>query len=599
MLPRIVGDGIELVRIDRSTRLIATARLVTPRVAAMLAGLLLAALGAWLARAAPPRRLVALLDDAAVFSAQVGASLRDAFGNATGEQKAALALLVLMAIATRAPFMVLPLGYDESITYVYFASRGLIDIVTDYAIPNNQVLHTLLVRLSVDLLGDSPLAVRLPAFLAGMLLVPATFWLVHRLFGRNSALLASAIVAVSPALVEYSAQARGYTMLALALVLGFAIATLLGDRSTVTGWLAFAAVFALGFFTVPTMAFGYGVVCAWLLLSAPRERRLRLGGELAAATAVMVAVVAVLYVPIILRSGLDSLLGNRYVVALPWRAFLSRNAHNAGALATCWTSPAPGVIGPLLGAGVVAAIGASRRPGAPAAALLLALGWIALLAAVQRVAPPPRTLHMLLPLAAGLAACGLAALYRIVRRREPGREWPIAIVVLAAVWAISQPIAHAAIIRGGMVPGQVGSNFCSEGYFVDGGLIVARLRPELAAGRVLVAEQSSGIIESVQYEMLRAGFPPTLAYAQARGSAPGPLAGTDHFYVALNRSHLGRDSSPRDVADMFGQDPRAFAELFESPLLIARLDISDLYRVDRRTPPDDPPAHPVRIRYPI
>jgi hypothetical protein len=221
------------------------------------------------------------------------------------------------------------------------------------------------------------------------------------------------------------------------------------------------------------------------------------------------------------------------------------------------------------------------------------------MAVLQRVAPPPRTLHMALPVIAAVAAWGLVVLYRIPRKREPGRDWSIVVPLLAAAWAASQPIAHAAILRAGKVPGEVGANFCSEGYFVDGGLIVARLRPELAAGAVLVAEQHSGIIESVQYEMLRAGLSPVLAYAQARGTPPGPLADADHFFVVLNRSHLGGVSGPGDIADLFGMDRGSFRDAFAVPVLLARLDISDLYRVDRRSPPDGATPPPVRIRYPM
>jgi hypothetical protein len=73
----------------------------------------------------------------------------------------------------------------------------------------------------------------------------------------------------------------------------------------------------------------------------------------------------------------------------------------------------------------------------------------------------------------------------------------------------------------------------------------------------------------------------------------------DHFYVALNRSHLGGMSGPGDIADLFGMDRRSLRDAFAVPVLLARLAISDLYRVDRRTPPDSAAAVPVRIRYPM
>ena len=78
-------------------------------------------------------------------------------------------------------------------------------------------------------LGNQPWVLRLPALLGGVLLVPATYALARLLFSPRAAVLSASFVAVSSYLVEYSTNARGYTLQALAfVVLGSAILGVLG-----------------------------------------------------------------------------------------------------------------------------------------------------------------------------------------------------------------------------------------------------------------------------------------------------------------------------------------------------------------------------------
>ncbi|MGA2805089.1 MAG: glycosyltransferase family 39 protein [Acidimicrobiales bacterium] len=62
----------------------------------------------------------------------------------------------------------------------------------------------------VSVLGDGQFALRAPSALVGAGLTPVTFFLGRRMFGTRSAVIAASIVAVSPALVVWNQQARGY-----------------------------------------------------------------------------------------------------------------------------------------------------------------------------------------------------------------------------------------------------------------------------------------------------------------------------------------------------------------------------------------------------
>ncbi len=87
----------------------------------------------------------------------------------------ALISFIILGLVLRFAFLGRPMGHDETYTYMAFASRGIKTAITDYHLPNNHVLHTILVVISTSLFGNSPEAIRLPAFIAGVLLIPAVY----------------------------------------------------------------------------------------------------------------------------------------------------------------------------------------------------------------------------------------------------------------------------------------------------------------------------------------------------------------------------------------------------------------------------------------
>ncbi|MBA3826217.1 MAG: glycosyltransferase family 39 protein [Ktedonobacterales bacterium] len=89
---------------------------------------------------------------------------------------------------------------------------------------------------------------RLVPALAGTAIIPATYALTRRLFATPVALGAAALVAVNEFLVEYSQQARGYTLFVLLLTLSYlALARWLAGEQRALWW--FAALAVLGFLT--------------------------------------------------------------------------------------------------------------------------------------------------------------------------------------------------------------------------------------------------------------------------------------------------------------------------------------------------------------
>ncbi|HNQ21528.1 MAG TPA: hypothetical protein PKK06_00370 [Phycisphaerae bacterium] len=117
--------------------------------------------------------------------------------------------------AVRCGFLDQPIRYDEAWNYLFYSSRTPTHILTSLH-PNNHMLRTLLVRVASHWVGTSPAGLRVPALVAGVLLIPLTAWLAWTLCAsRVSALLAALMVCASSPLVEYSTNSRGYTWLAV------------------------------------------------------------------------------------------------------------------------------------------------------------------------------------------------------------------------------------------------------------------------------------------------------------------------------------------------------------------------------------------------
>lgn len=79
-------------------------------------------------------------------------------------------------------------------------------------------LHHAILWVTVRLLGDGELAVRLPSVLLGTALVPALYAAGHELWDRRTGLAAAALGAVAPLVVWYSQEARMYALVMLLMV---------------------------------------------------------------------------------------------------------------------------------------------------------------------------------------------------------------------------------------------------------------------------------------------------------------------------------------------------------------------------------------------
>ena len=443
----------------------------------------------------------------------------------------ALLAVTVIAVLVRLEFLFQPMRYDESVTFVHYASRPWYIALTTYTAPNNHVFHSELAQLTTAVFGGAPWAVRLPAFMAGILLVPATYVAGRALYGKHAALIAAALVAASSVVIEYSTNARGYTLIALCFALLLALGTRLLTSSNQAEWLAFALLGAIGFFTVPVMLYAFGAVATWVAISLllAGERRL-LVRRLLPAVAVTVVLSGLAYAPIVAASGLASLVDNEFVRSLAWTEFADELPDSLRSTWDGWNRDVPLPIAVALVAGFATALLFHRRLARIAVPpALAALVFIAPVVVVQRVVPFERVWLFLLPLYLITAAAGILFLLRPLATRVGGEA--VAALILAVVLAGS--LAGNAVATQSVAESEDTSTFRDAERVGD--LLARELRP---GDKVLVAPPADAILE---YDLRRRGLDPAaLLYWQEPGATRRFLVvvkeGPDDYPLAYLRA---------------------------------------------------------------
>jgi uncharacterized membrane protein len=464
---------------------------------------------------------------------------------------AAAAAILVSAIAVRVAYLDVPLRYDEATTYDNFVSKPLYVALANYATPNNHLLNTLLAKLSVGLFGSEPWAIRLPALLAGIALVPATFAFARLFYGRVAALLAAALVAASSTLVEYSTNARGYTLVALATVVVLLASAHALERDSVGAWALVAVVGALGLYAVPIMVYPLGGAFLWIVASAWLARR-PLGSVLAriGVTALVTTVLTLLlYAPVYAASGVRSVTANEFVEPRTFRTLLDLFPEHVSVTVDTWTRDLPLAAAILLAAGLLAGIvGSPWISRFPVPVVVTVVVWALAVVAAQRVIPYTRVWLFLVP----LVAATTAGFYGWLLERRPWAARAAPVVAVAVALAGSLLVLDADSVRASR----------ETGGLLDAPAIAAVLAERVEPGDRILATGSDTIL---QYYLERDGIDAApLLYTN------GP---SDRTYVVVNT--LGGQTLDGQLAQLDDLDER------DPPELLRSFDSGAVYLVRR------------------
>jgi len=230
--------------------------------------------------------------------------------------KSTLVLIILgiflLGLATRLVHLEHPARHDEAHNYLYnvYAAQPW-----DYTEPNNHVFHTLLGILIIPLTEPSLEAFRVVSLMAACALILLSAWVAGRIGSQHhlAALLAGLFICGSSRLIDYSINARGYSLLFSIVLVIWGLLMVLSDHPRrIWLWLAIAFLAALGCWTIPIMILPlFGMSVLFLLNNHQDLKRLVLPGIFTTVLFALLTLIA--YLPIIHQNGWEALVSNRWV----------------------------------------------------------------------------------------------------------------------------------------------------------------------------------------------------------------------------------------------------------------------------------------------
>ena len=389
-----------------------------------------------------------------------------------------------------------PIRYDEAATYLMYATHPLYRGLSNYSYTNNHLFNTLLVHFSIRAFGDTTFALRLPALIAGCLTIPMSWLTARTLYGRLAGILTAGCVAALPTFIEFSINARGYSLqwdFILAMMCGAAI--LISRPSLKTAWLAFIAAGVGGLYCIPTMVIPASGLAIWMLVSAVSA-----GGlaqlkdflkKLVVAGFAMGLLALLFYLPPILSSGPAALLSNRFVSPRE-TSFFGGLGPFAHATWLRWSEGVPAPIIWILLSGIVVGLIFYRKVSVYAVPMTVALWvWSFVFAWSRNILGYPRVWDYLLLAAIIAASAGLSLLLGLLGGLSEPRR---------VVFAATASVLLAVVVGASLIHERLLFRSNETGALVDTTQVVEFLKNELRPGDALVVNFPAETI--IEYSLL-------------------------------------------------------------------------------------------------
>lgn len=329
-----------------------------------------------------------------------------------------------LALYLRLEHLNKPLFHDEAYTVTAFASHSFLKAISDYSLPNNHILNTILVFITIRIFGFTPWAVHIPPLITGLILVLSIYFLGCRIYNQKTALLAMLLTALSPAVIEQTNSARGYILVMLFSVITAWLADLVSREKNNLAWVLLPVCTALGFYAVPVFMFPFGMVFAWLFFEgmatgakAYQSRWEFLRYYVISGFGAALLTLA-LYLPVFLITGVKAVFENNFVLPLRFSTLSWRLPFLAGRTWNYWTSGVSDILVPILVVGFIIGLLLHWRVSRQKVPILFAaIVWIGIVILVRRPDPWIRLWHFLLPFCLFVASAGIMGLLRILDER--------------------------------------------------------------------------------------------------------------------------------------------------------------------------------------
>ena len=172
------------------------------------------------------------------------------------------AIILLASILIRVYKMDFTIMYDEAATYMDYIDEGITSLLF-YKSPNNHLFHSILVKCSVGIFGDTLFTLRLPALIFGILNITLIYLLGKSLSDNISAFFACFLYACTPIIIHYDTIARGYSIITTCSLLLFYLCWNLKSKGSFKYLILIPFVSSIGFFTHLPFLFSFMGTMLW------------------------------------------------------------------------------------------------------------------------------------------------------------------------------------------------------------------------------------------------------------------------------------------------------------------------------------------------
>lgn len=200
----------------------------------------------------------------------------------------------------------IPISYDESVSYIDFISNGPIVIGSLFHTTNNHILYNFLSYLSCLIFPAGEVAQRLPLLLIYLFNCLLLYGLLKKIVKPYVAIIGLSFFVLSTPVYVYSFMARGYLLVMFFVLISLYSCYQLLISSNRRYWAALFMSSVLGMYTIPVMAYLLLAVYVFLGIFFLINNKRKFVTLLKTAV-YSVLTIGLLYTPIILVSGLGSL----------------------------------------------------------------------------------------------------------------------------------------------------------------------------------------------------------------------------------------------------------------------------------------------------
>jgi hypothetical protein len=246
------------------------------------------------------------------------------FNSLKPSQKILFYLFVVLAMTVKI-WVIFSTGLhdDEIWSYRYFIKEGVLVTGTYYPDTNNHILFNLFGALLYKINDNYFFVMKLPVLIQSTLLLILLFLLLNSMLNYRIAIISVSLTAFTGDAVYYSAIGRGHFLMSLFAIISLvSVFRYLQNPQKFYLWL-FTCCSILGFYTVPTYLYFFTSIGLYLFLDILINKRLKLIKPVFIALLSVCIGVLICYLPVILVSGHQALLGNKWVNAGSSAGFFS------------------------------------------------------------------------------------------------------------------------------------------------------------------------------------------------------------------------------------------------------------------------------------